>query len=179
MKFVKASLSSLASSIVEMIVGVLLLINPVGFTSLILGSFGLVLLLVGVGRIFAYFRTDPEEAAQEGNLAIGLICSLLGFVGVFKTEWIIATFPMITLVYGVISLASGISKLQISMDLVRNKRKYWYVALISAVLTLICALFIICNPFSSTALLWNFTGAALIVEAMADLVTFIFAKKAE
>ncbi len=179
MKFVKASLSSLLSSIVEIIVGILLLINPVGFTSLILIAVGLVLLTMGLGRIIVYFRTDPEEASQEGNLAIGLICGLLGLVGVFKTEWIIATFPMITLVYGVISMASGVSKLQISIDLLRNKRKYWFVALISAVLTLVCAAFILANPFSTTALLWNFTGIALIVEALADLVTFIFARKAE
>ena len=61
--------------------------------------------------------------------------------------------------------------------MVRTKQKYWFVALISAILTLAFAVLIVANPFSSTAFLWSFIGVTLIVEAVMDIVTFIFAKK--
>ncbi len=179
MSFVKVGKSSLLSCIIEIIVGILLLVNPIGFTSGILMAFGIVLCIMGLGKTIRYFRTEPEEAAHEGNLATGILCILTGLVCALKTEWILVTFPMITMVYGIVSLLSGISKLQISMDLVRTKHKYWFVALISSVLTLICSIFIIANPFSSTAILWTFIGITLIVEAVVDLVTYIFSKKGE
>ncbi len=179
MNFAKVGMSSLLSSLVEIIVGILLLVNPIGFTSGILIAFGIVLCIMGLAKIVRYFRTDPEEAAHEGNLAVGIGCILAGLVCALKTQWIIVTFPMITMVYGIVSLLSGISKLQISIDLVRQKRKYWFVALISSILTLICSVFIIANPFASTAALWMFIGITLIVEAVVDLITYIFSKKGE
>ncbi|MGN1417618.1 MAG: DUF308 domain-containing protein [Oscillospiraceae bacterium] len=43
-------------------------------------------------------------------------------------------------------------------------------------MTIVCAVIIICNPFSSTAALWIFIAVALIVGAIVDIVTVIFAK---
>ncbi len=179
MNFVKTSISSLFSCIVEIIIGILLLIDPIGFTSGILIAFGIVLCIMGLAKIIRYFRTEPEEAAHEGNLAAGIGCILAGFVCAVKTQWIIATFPMITVVYGIVCLLAGISKLQVSVDLARAKHKYWFVALIGSVLTVVCSIFIISNPFTSTAALWMFIGISLIVEAVLDLVTYIFSKKGE
>ncbi len=177
MNFSKVGRSSLFTCIVEIVVGILLLVNPVGFTSGILIAFGVVMAIMGVIKIVRYFLTDAEEAAHEGNLSTGLLLALIGFICVLKKEWILATFPMITLIYGIVNLISGISKLQKSVDMIRLKRRFWYVALISAVMTLIFAFFIIANPFATTAILWIFIGVTLIVEAVVDLVTFIFFKK--
>ena len=47
-------------SFVEILIGILLLINPVGFTSSIIVAFGIVLTIMGIGQIIKYFRTDAE-----------------------------------------------------------------------------------------------------------------------
>ena len=54
-------------SLVEFIIGILLLLNPVGFTSGIIATFGVVLMIMGISSIIKYFRTEPEEAAVNSR----------------------------------------------------------------------------------------------------------------
>ena len=177
MKKVNSGNSSLLMSFVEILIGILLLINPVGFTSGIIVALGIVLAIMGLGQIISYFRADAEEAANGGKLTKGILCAVLGLFCAFRSAWFIATFPVITILYGILILVAGVSKLQKAIDMVRVKQQYWFVALISAILTLLFAVLIIFNPFASTAILWTFIGVTLIVEAVMDVVTFIFAKK--
>ena len=168
---------SLWASVIEVFIGILLLINPVAFTSSIIIVAGVVLIIVGIDQVIQYFRAEAQEAALSSNLTKGILCILFGLFCTFKSKWFIATFPVITLVYGVVILATGIGKLQKAIDMSRLKLSYWYVALISAILTLVFSVLIICNPFTSTAVLWTFTGVTLIIEAVFDVLAYIFAKK--
>ncbi len=177
MKKVNSGNFSLAMSFVEILIGILLLINPIGFTSGIIITLGIVMVIMGFVQIISYFRTDAEEAAGGGKLTKGILFAVLGLFCTFKSGWFIATFPIITVLYGVLILIAGVSKLQKAVDMARVKQNYWFVALISALLTLLFAILILANPFASTAVLWSFIGITLIVEAVMDVVTFIFAKK--
>ena len=47
---------NLLTCIFEILIGVLLLIDPVGFTSGIIIIFGIVLVVVGLMNLFGYFR---------------------------------------------------------------------------------------------------------------------------
>lgn len=38
--------------------------------------------------------------------------------------------------------------------------------------SIICAIVILNNPFTSTTVVWVFTGASLIVEGIFDIITF-------
>ncbi|MCD8187178.1 MAG: DUF308 domain-containing protein [Ruminococcus sp.] len=78
---------------------------------------------------------------------------------------------MLTVLYGVIILFAGITKIQWVADCIRMKKKQWLFALISAALSLISAIIIIKNPFTITAVLWTFTAVSLIVEAIFDVVS--------
>lgn len=92
-------------------------------------------------------------------------------------KWFITTFPIFTVFYGVIILVSGISKVQWSVDMFRKKQKYWYVAMMGAVLSLLFAVLILTDPFTSTAVLWTFIAVSLIIEAVVDVLTFIFSRR--
>lgn len=75
------------------------------------------------------------------------------------------------------TLLGGINKVQWAIDMLRAKQKYWFVAIISAVLTLLFSALILANPFASTAVLWTFIAVTLIVEAVIDIVAFILGRK--
>ncbi len=177
MKKINSGFSSLGMSLIEIVIGILLLINPIGFTSGIIITFGIAMTIMGIAKIIMYFKTSAEEAAQKGSLATGIIFAVVGLFCTFRSDWFIATFPVITVLYGVLILMAGIVKIQKAVDMVRVRQNYWFVALISAILTLIFALLIIFNPFASTAVLWTFIGISLIVEAVMDVLTFIFSRK--
>ena len=75
---------SLIVCICELLVGILLLINPVGFTKTIIIAIGVVLILTGIGSLITYFRTEPVYAARSQNLAKGLIAIVAGPAGSFR-----------------------------------------------------------------------------------------------
>ncbi len=167
------TVGSLILFVAELAVGILLLIDPVGFTSGILIVLGVILAVFGVGSLVQYFRASPEDAALKSGLARGILLLLLGLFLMFRSQWFIVTFPLLTAVYGIATLITGIGKIQWAVDMIRVRQKFWFIALLSALLTILFAIFILANPFTTTAILWTFIAVALIVEAAADIVTFV------
>lgn len=177
MKTKKFNLNMVLTALFEILVGILLLVNPVSFTSGILIAAGIVLCLLGLKSLVVYFVRKPEEAAASYGLLNGLVCILLGLFLVFKSGWILLTFPLLTVVYGVVVLITGLSKLQAAVDMLRLKLGRWYLGMLGALLSIVCAVVILLNPFATTAALWMFIGISLIVEAVVDLIAAIFGKR--
>lgn len=180
MDFVKTAKdhrAALLVSLCEVIVGVLLLVNPVRFTSGIIIALGTVLALAGAVNVVKYFRSAPLQAAQEQRLSKGLVMLLAGVFCVFRSGWFIATFPVLTLLYGVGLLVVGLTKVQWTVDLLRLKHDFWFVAGIGAAASIVCGAIIIGNPFGSTVALWIFIGIALLAEAVCDLLAVFMRRK--
>jgi uncharacterized membrane protein HdeD (DUF308 family) len=171
-----ALFSKLILALCELILGVVLLINPVKFTSIIISVAGLLLLAGGLVSILRYFKASPAEAAVGQDLTQGLLGIIAGLFCIVKSEWFIVTFPLLTVLYGVITLITGVSKIQWTVDLLRNRAEKWFWAAISAAITLICSAVILGNPFTSTFALWTFIAVTLVVEAVFDVIAAIFAK---
>ena len=161
----------------ELVVGILLLINPIGFTSGIITVAGIALMIVGAVSVVKYFRAGAPVAAGGQELTKGLLFLLGGAFCSFRTEWFLVTFPLLTILYGVELLVNGVSKIQLTVDMLRLKAEKWFWAAISAAVSLVCAAVILGNPFVSTEALWMFTGIALIVEAVFSVITMIFNRK--
>lgn len=168
---------TLASGIVlclmEILIGVLLLINPIGFTTGIIITVGIVVGLYGVYSVIKYIRTDALMAEREQTLAKGLIALAAGCFLTIKSHWVIVTFPVLTVLYGVAVLVVGLCKVQRTADMLRQHIPQWGWAALSAALALVFASVILTSPFSSTVVLWTFTAAALIVEAVVDAISLI------
>ena len=164
-------------SLVEVIIGILLLVNPIGFTSGIIIAFGILLMIKGISKTIKYFRTEPEEAAVSQTFTKGLLTLLAGAFCAFNSHWFVATFPVLTLVYGVVILVTGITKVQWTIDIIRMKRSKWFWMAISAAISIICGITVITNPFSTTAVLWMFIGISLIVDAAFDMLGSLFGNR--
>ena len=176
MSRVNRNIGTILSCIGEIIIGILLLIDPVGFTAGIIMFLGAVLAILGISSIVRYFRTDPAEAAQTSGLMKGLLLVGGACVCLFETDWLMLAFPLITVFYGIVILITGTSKLQWAVDMLRVKQRYWYLALIGAILSVLFAVIILMNPFASTGILWTFIAVSLVVEAVMDIMTFIFGR---
>ena len=177
MKHINRNTGNLILCIAEAVIGILLLINPIGFTSGIIIALGVVLTLLGAKELVCYFKADPDSAAARNGLAKGLLMAISGIFCMFKAEWFIVTFPILTVFYGILTLVGGISKIQWAVDMYRQKQKYWYIEILGAVLTLLFAILILSNPFASTAILWTFIGISLIVEAVIDILAFVMGRR--
>ncbi len=176
MKFLKENGIRIVLLLAELAVGILLLINPLGFTTAILTALGAVVAVLGLILIIAYFKSTPQTGAVQQNLAKGALCLIIGLFCAFNVDWFIATFPLLTILYGIATLISGVVKMQMTFDLVRLRKGNWLWCAIAALLTLICAVIILCNPFAATAALWTFVAISLIAEAAVDLVALCILK---
>ena len=164
-------------SIAEILIGILLLVNPVGFTTWIIMMLGIALVLVGIINVIQYFRTPPIEAALKKSLATGVLAILVGLWCILRNDWIIGLFTLLTTLYGIIILISGVTKVQWTADMLRLKASHWGWMAVSAAITLLCAVIILANPFSTTAALWMFIGITMIVQAVIDIVAAVLKKE--
>lgn len=177
MNRIKKNGNSIILCLFELIVGILLLIDPIGFTSRIIMAAGIVLMVIGVINIVKYFKENAREAALGQTLMKGLVALLFGAFCTFRYNWFLVTFPVLTMIYGVIILVTGLGKVQVTVDMLRRKNSKWFWAAINAAISIICAIVILASPFGSTTVLWMFTGVSLIVEAVFDVITMIFSSK--
>ncbi len=167
---VKANLPAFIMFILEAAVGILLLVNPIGFTSAIVRAVGIGMAVGGAIWCIKYFRTEVMEAASSGMLFVGVVCVMIGLVLIFKTEWLITTFTVLIMMYAVMILLLGVLKLQWTVDLIRMKRERWVVSALSALIAILFGLLIIWNPFKTTEILWSLAGAGLIAQAIFDII---------
>lgn len=174
---VKQKLSVTALSITEILIGILLLINPVGLTTWIIIIAGVILTLTGIVKIISYFRLPAEEAALRKSLAFGILAVLAGLWCMLRSGWFIALFPLLTTLYGLIVLISGVTKVQWAADMIRLKKRRWGWMALSAAITIICAVIILRHPFAAAATLWMFIGLTMIVEAVIDIISAIFIRE--
>lgn len=87
MKTFKQNGNTIVMLLIEVVVGVLLLIDPLNFTSGIIMIAGIALMLCGLVSVIRYFRCDPREAAVGQLLAKGITFLLVGAFCIFDFEY--------------------------------------------------------------------------------------------
>lgn len=162
---------SILTCILEIVVGVLLLINPVGFTSGIIIGAGVLLCLGGLLSVIRYFMLKPEIAAQKQLLFKGLISVMAGAACITKYDWFLSAFPLLTVLYAIAMLILAAARLQKMADMRRMNMPRWYMPGIAAALAAVLAAIILINPFSAVAAVWTFVAISLIAEAIVEIIT--------
>lgn len=175
MSVIKMNIKEIIFCIAELIIGILLLINPVSFTAGIIVLLGVCMLATGILFGYKYFRISAEQAKKGNMLTFAILLVMTGVFCILRSDWFIATFPILTVLYGIIMLVSGVSKIQTMVDMLRLQNNKWFWAGINAAVSIVCAVVILWSPFTSTAILWIFAGVSLIIEAVLDIVTIFLA----
>ena len=163
------------ASAVEIVIGILLLIDPETFTKGIVIVLGVLLCVLGIINIVRYFRRPVQVLGSDWALSRGVMMILVGMFCVFKSQWLLAALPALFVIYGVIMLVSGVMKLQRMADLRRLGHPRWYMPGLAALLYIVLAVIILLNPFSTAMVIWIFVGVSMIVSAVLDIVTLILA----
>lgn len=162
----------------ELIVGILLLVNPEAFTKAVIIFFGIVMVVIGIVYIIRYLREKNTPQESKGTtLVLAIIALVIGLICIVLTNVIIGIFAMVAILYGVILIISGIFKIKAYHDSKKEGYSVSFLMLLSAVIAVVLGVIIVINPFTSFYLLWMFIGLALIIEAVIDLIAVIMAKK--
>ena len=172
METIKKHLVGILLCLFELLVGILVLVDPVGFTTVIIVATGIGLIILGLVCVFKYGRAEPHVAAKELFLLKGLLALTAGFFCVFQSQWFLDRSAF-TFLLGMSIFAAGLAKIQLSMDMCRLKNHRWYFELISAAISIICAVVVLKYAFATDTTRATFTGVSLIVEFAMDVAILI------
>lgn len=173
MNTVTGYLGGLFAAVCELVVGVLLFIDPTGFTASIITVFGALLTIMGLIQVLKYFRKSPEDGAEDRSMTMGLLKILGGLFCALRSDWLISAFPVLTILYGVGSLVLGAYKVQTTVDLLRLKRN-WVGSGISTAVTLLCGAILLLHPPGSAKARWILLAACLVAGAVLDIGAICF-----
>ena len=169
-RFFRGRVGGLTLCVLEILVGILLLINPVGFTSGIIIGAGALMALGGAICMIRYFMATPEDGAKAQLLFKGLLLLMTGVLCMTQYMWFLTAFPLLTVLYADWMLVLAAMKLQHMTDMLRMKIGRWYMPAIAAGVAIVLAVIILWNPFGAVNAVWTFVGVSLIAEAVVELV---------
>ena len=152
----------LVISIIELILGVVLLIWPVSSLVVVCVMMGIGLLVAGVMGLVQGIQVPVVGVLTQGASIVSIVA---GLALIFGNAFFIAIIPM---TFGLIILAGGIYKLLQVLNGPRQTASKVGGVVLCAVM-LILALVIMVHPFGTMDVVMRFVGVLLIINAVVDL----------
>ena len=166
----KAGWTSVITSLVFAIIGLVMIYNPettMKFISTVLGIFFIV---VGVIKVVNYFISKGNSTLFTNDIAWGLIAVIIGLVTMVYSSTIESIFRIMI---GVWIIYSGFTRFSLSFRLKNVNDKLWAIVLSLAVLMIVGGLYVTFYPGALIVTL----GVIILVYAIMDLIeSFIFMK---
>ena len=160
----KVSTLSIFSSILFIVIGMLLLFKP-GATlrtiSYVIGGLILVFGIFGVARF-----TKSDKKGFNFDLVYGILSLIAGLIIICNPEALVSIIPIILGIWIVINSAI---KIQYSFYMKSDNSKKWIATLTMSLITLICGIVLLFNPFRAVEIVTQAIGLFIIVYAVIDL----------
>ena len=164
--FKKAGFMSILSSIVFLLLGILLVVNPDAMVQAVSYVIGVLLITIGIVKMISYFTSKGDYLFYDYRLIYGALCVILGIL-IMVSGSAIASFFRI--VIGIWIILSSISRLDLSVRLKGVDTGYWILSLLLSILILVAGIYIIFAPGTILVTL----GIILIAYSIMDIIESI------
>ena len=149
--------SSIITSIILLTLGLLLIFQSEATIVTISYVIGGVLVALGVLAVIKFIQGTNKEGKSELDIVYGIVTVILGVLIIKNPEAIASIIPLIL---GVAIIISSATKLQYAIELKANNNKLWKVTMIVSIISTLCGVILIFNPFkihisSSTSIITN------------------------
>ena len=155
----------IASSVLFLILGILLLVVPGGIVTTVIRVFGIIILILGILSILNVAKTK----VNNGEMVYGILIGVLGLVFISNPEVIASIIPF---VFGVWIVIKTSFKLQFVVALKRSNSKDYIKSLVVNIITLILGLVLIFNPFKGAETLIRIIGGFMIAYSLLDILNY-------
>ena len=162
----KTGVTSLVTSIIFAILGIILITNPEGTIKFIAIILGVLFGLVGLYKIVNYIENKGKYDFYNNDIAYGVIAIVLGIVTICYSTQIGAIFRIII---GLWIVYSAILRINLSIKLKTIDSNVWIYSLIIALIMAFCGIFIICNSGAVIVTL----GIVVVIYSVLDAIESI------
>lgn len=162
--------SSIWSSIALAILGVLLFLYSEFVITSISYIVGGVLIAIGVISLLKFINGINKNTKNEMDIVYGIVTIILGIIVIANPKAIASIIPFIL---GVLMVISSSAKIQYSFDLKKRNSDLWLSTLIVSIITLVCGVLLIFNPFAGADFFLKAIGIILFIYAVLDIISGI------
>ena len=170
-KFLK---SSIISAIGLAILGILLVFESELTIVSISYVIGAILVAIGTVAILNFVNDMKKNVKNELNIVYGIGMVVLGIIVISNPKGVASIIPFIL---GVLIIINSAAKLQYSLELKKDNNKLWNSTMIMALITLLCGLLLVFNPFSGAEFITKVVGVLLFIYAITDIVSSLRIRK--
>lgn len=164
----KDKISENLMSLVYIIVGIIMLVNPKFVCDAVNYVIGGLIILFGVIFVIKVLQNKDLKEFSKIELLISLLCVGLGLFIMFNSNLLTSILPIGA---GVLVFLDSVSQIMKSFKLKRNKTKMWYINLIVGLIFFGFSLYIILNAANVTYLVIRLIGIVLIIDAIFEFYT--------
>lgn len=165
---------SLISSGVILVLGLLLFFKSSVTLMGISYIFGGLIIAIGVLAIVRFISNNHSDISNQLNIIYGIICIISGIFFIEKPEIIGSIIPV---VMGIGIIISSSLKIQQSFNLKSLNSSYFFWSFVTALLSLICGVVLLFNPFKGAVIITKVIGIFLVIYAILDICNTIVLKK--
>ena len=164
---IKKDKSSIITSLLFLILGICLLVNPAGMVRFITYIIGVIFVVYGSIKLYNYYK--EKETISSIQLTLGITAIVIGIIIMFCNG--VIEF-VIRLVMGGFILANGINKLIVALNSKETNNK-WTTLLIISIILIIAGLYMILK----SNIVLSTIGIVLIIYSSVDLISYIIYPK--
>ena len=165
---------SLISSGVILVLGLLLFFKSSVTLMGISYIFGGLIIAIGVLAIVRFISNNHSDISNQLNIVYGIICIISGIFFIEKPEIIGSIIPV---VMGIGIIISSSLKIQQSFNLKSLNSSYFFWSFVTALLSLICGIVLLFNPFKGAVIITKVIGIFFVMYAILDICNTIVLKK--
>jgi len=162
----KTGVTSLITSIIFAILGIILMANPEGTVKVISVILGIMFIVIGLYKVINYMRSKGKYDFYNYDIAYGVIAIILGIVTICYSSQIGAIFRILI---GLWIVYSAIIRVNLSFKLKNIDSNIWIYSLVIAFMMIACGVYIICN---SGAIIMTL-GLIVLVYSILDIAESI------
>ena len=166
--------SSLISSITLLIIGILLILQSEITIITISYIIGTLLIALGAIAIIKFIKNINNIAREDLDIVYGTVTIILGVIVLYNPEAIASIIPIII---GIGIVISSATKLQYAIELKDNLNGQWKTTLIFSIVSAICGVVLICNPFKGAVIIMQIIGGVIVAYSILDIISTITIKK--
>lgn len=171
-RFRKMTTTSLASSVILLVVGLIMLFLP-GLTNKIIGVvIGAMMLLSGFNMVYKYMKRDGAKL-YSFNMIFGIILFVLGLI-IILMPFTVSSF--VTVCLGLYLIVTGANKITYGVWFKIGNDPSWLITVVIGIMLTVFGVMVIVNPFSSLTIT-KLVGAFFIISSVLDITDTILLRK--
>lgn len=167
--------SSLFTSIILFILGILLIFESEATITTISYIIGAILVAAGTFAFVRYIRNNRNGYDTSGiDILYGIVTVILGVIIITNPHAIASIIPI---VLGIAIIISSAIKIQYAFDLKNSGNDLWKTTMIIAIVSTVCGIILLFNPFAGAVLIMRIVGIFIIIYSILDIVSTLIIKK--